>query len=78
MQKNDIGNELYSMQFQHGRIQVGFYQNVIHSVKPWVGTRCLIYFNLKEKVLEHFVKHDMKYYDNFMKMEYSNGTFVSF
>ena len=46
--------------------------------KPWVGTRCLINLNLKAKVLEHFVKHDMKYYDNFMKMGCPNGTFVSF
>ena len=76
--KNDIGNVVYSMPFQHGRIQIGFYQNVIHSVKLWVGTRCLINFNLKAKVLEHFVKHDMKYYDNFMKMGCPNGTFVSF
>ena len=77
-EKNNIGREVYSMPFQHGRIQIGFFQHVIHSVKPWVGTRCLINFNLKAKLLEYFEKHDMKYYDNFIKMGCPGGTFVSF
>ena len=76
--KNNIGEIVYSIPFQHGRIQIGFFQNVIHSVQKWKGTRCLINFNLKAKVLQHFEKYGMQYYSKFMKSGYPSGTFVSF
>ena len=76
--KKSIGNRIFSMPYQHGRIQIGFFQNVIHSVESWVGTRCLINFNLKAKVLEYFKKFDTQYYDKFMKKGFPCGTFVSF
>ena len=76
--KKNIGNPVYSVPFEHGRVQIGFYQNVIHSVNKWRGTRCLINFNLKVKVLEHFEKFGMQYYEKFMEVGYPSGTFVSF
>ena len=76
--KNNIGETVYSVPFQHGRIKIGFFQNVIHSVEKWKGTRCLINFNLKAKVLHHFEKYGMQYYSKFMESGYPSGTFVSF
>jgi len=76
--KKVVGNRVYSVPFQHGRIQIGFYQNIMHSVSPWSGTRCLINFNLKAKVLHHFELHGMRYYEKFMKSGYPGGAFVSF
>ena len=78
MKKKHIGEEKFAIPFRHGRIQIGFYQNVLHAAKSWRGNRCIINFNLKKKVLEHFETHGSKYYDSYLSMGCPNGTFVAF
>ena len=77
-EKREIGDEVFAVPFRHGRIQIGFYQNVLHSVRKWRGTRCIINFNLKKRVIQHFREHGSKYYDSYLNMGCPNGTFVAF
>ena len=36
---------LHEIEFRHGQIQIGRYDEIIHGVQSWVGTRLTINFN---------------------------------
>jgi len=52
--KDDIGKMVYSVPFEHGRLQIGYFNNIVHEASSWNGLRGGINFNLKNNVLDFF------------------------
>ena len=41
---------------QHGRLTIRYFDKIIHSGEAWEGSCGCINFNLKKKVLKHFLR----------------------
>ena len=66
LSKKDKGNTYINVPFQHGRLQIGFFNNIVHSGDTWTGVRGGINLNLKKSVLEFFSKPNLnRYYVNY-------------
>ena len=44
---------------QHGHLTIGCFDKIVHSGEVWEGSCGCINFNLKKKVLEHFLRYGM-------------------
>jgi len=53
---------MYSTKFRHGRLQIGFFDNILHSGDKWEGYRGGINFNLKKNVLKFFQDPNLAQY----------------
>lgn len=62
---------------QHGRLTIGCFDKIVHSGEVWEGSRGCINFNVKKKVLEHFLRYGMKYYTQYERNNYPSGPFFS-
>ena len=60
---------------QHGCLTIGCFDKIIHSGEAWEGSCRCINFNLKKKVLEHFLASRMKYYTQYERNNYLSGPF---
>ena len=45
---------------QHGRLTIGRFDKILHCGESWNGCRGCINFNLKTKVMEHFLRYGVK------------------
>ena len=52
--KKQPGKVVHTISFQHGRLQIGFFDDTVHAAAPWEGVRGGINFNLKKNVLNFF------------------------
>ena len=62
---------------QYGRLTVVCLDKMIHSVEAWEESRGCINFNLKQRVLEDFLKYGMKYYTQYVSNNYPSEPFFS-
>ena len=53
----DPGRKIYHVPFNHGTLQIGFFNKILHGVDEWEGQRCGIQLNIKKDVLTHFVRY---------------------
>ena len=61
--KKTVGHLTKSIPFQHGRLQIGFFDDVVHSADEWEGNRGGINFNLKKNMLKFFSDDELsKFY----------------
>ena len=58
-------NIIYEVEFKYGQIQIDWFNNVVHNVEPWRGTRLTLVFNLKGDIVEHFKEFGSKYYNEY-------------
>jgi len=66
LSKKDKGNTFINVPFQHGHLQIGFFDNIVHSGDAWTGVRGEINLNLKKSVLEFFLNPKLnQYYCNY-------------
>lgn len=56
-----------SIPFEHGRMQIGFFDEVFHGATEWEGNRITININLKLPVIKHFKEEGPKWYDQYIK-----------
>ena len=75
---NSPGNKLYQVPFQHGTLQIGFFNKVLHGVDEWDGQRCGIQVNIKRDLLAHFIKYGKTHYDKYRLSGYPQGPIVYF
>lgn len=73
---DDPGQNVYSVPFIHGTLQIGFFNKVLHGVQDWDGQRCGIQMNLKKDVLSHFVTYGTVHYDKYRLTGYPQGPIV--
>lgn len=75
--KKDVGELSHETPFEHGRVQIGTFDTVIHGVSPYVGIRMVLNFNLKSDVLEHFRLHGDKFYIQYYNAGLPPGYFLA-
>ena len=76
--KNSKGNIVHSIYFEHGRLQIGFYDKIVHSAEPWEGVRGGINLNLKRNVLSFFQKEKCrKYYNQYASAGWPSSAYVA-
>lgn len=64
--------------FQHGRLQVGFFNETVHAAGEWEGIRGGINLNLKRNVLRFFQNKELsKYYDQYKRAGFPSDNFVA-
>lgn len=64
---------MMNIPFLHGRVQVGCFDEVNHMVPEWKGERTTFNFNIKKKVIDHFLKFGPDMYNQFEKSGFLNG-----
>ena len=62
-----IGNICKEVPFQHGRIQIGNYKEIVHGVSPWIGKRITINLHIQISVLNFFTQNGNESYDDYKK-----------
>ena len=68
---------VHQTEFQHGRIQIGAFDNIIHGVNDWnSGSRGSINFNFKKNLLQHFIKNGNIYYNPYVLDGYPSKHYV--
>ena len=73
----EIRKETYSVNFEHGRIQIGFFDKVYHCALSFEGFRYALNFNSKKNVLKHFQLYGSKYYDQLVDNNYETNHFLA-
>lgn len=71
------GQLVHSVPFEHGRIQIGFYKDIVHGVDHWEGPRITLDFNTKIGVLNHFCIYGNRYTNQYKQAGYPPGNFVA-
>jgi hypothetical protein len=66
-----MGELIHNIAFEHGRLQIGFFDTTLHAAEAWVGIRGGINFNIKKNVLKFFQNKTLKRY----YLQYKNAGF---
>ena len=74
---NNYGELQQQILCEHGHITIGHFHKKVHSAEPWEGNCGCINFNLKKKILEHFLKHGTEYYCQFKNNNFQSGLFFA-
>ena len=64
------GEVVKSVSFKHGRVQVGFFNEIPHGASEWDGERGIFNFNLKLNVLKHFMTYGDRFYEKYRQSGY--------
>lgn len=76
--KEDPGKLIYTTEFQHGRLQIGFFDNVLHSASGWEGYRGGINLNLKKNVLKFFNDPTLsKFYNKYESDGFPSSNYIA-
>ena len=70
--KIDPGKLMNTIHFEHGRIQIGYFNDVSHAADSWKGLRGGINFNLKRNILRFFQNDELSQYYT----KYENHGFI--
>jgi hypothetical protein len=64
--------------FRCGNVQIGSYDKVLHGSQSWFGgMRGVINFSLQKRILSHFCKYKLKYYQQYIDAGYPSGDFMA-
>ena len=75
--KIDSKHIAFKRSFQHGQLQIGNFDKVIHGASEWKGRRQVIHLSLNKKVLGHFQKYGSRYYRQYVEAGYPEGYFLA-
>ena len=64
------GSIKHKIPFQHGRVQIGQFDSIIHGIEKWVGNRITFCFNVKKSIINHFYQFENNYYQQFVDSNY--------
>lgn len=73
---NNNNKLLHEIEFVHGRIQIGQYDEIIHGVQSWIGTRLTINLNIKIPLIEHFETEGSAFYDKYVSSGYKDTLII--
>ena len=71
------GKLVHSVPFEHGRLQIGMFKDIVHGIDYWKGTRITIDFNTKLSILNHYSLFHNQYMDQFKVAGYLCGNFCA-
>ena len=60
---------------EHGRLNIRCFYKILHYGESMSGIRGCINFNLKKKVMEHFLRYGNWYYKQFEGNDFPSGPF---
>ena len=63
--EKNCGKLISEVPFEHGRIQIGYFSEIVHGVTPWDGNRITINFNFKMDVVNHFMEMGSMFYKEY-------------
>ena len=73
-----LGSQILSVPYQHGRLQIGFYDHIYHGANPWInGQRGVINLSIQKNLLQHFYREGDHYYNQYIQAGYPSGDFVA-
>ena len=72
---DSFGHVTKEISCEHGQITIGCFDKILHCGESWSGIRGCINFNVKKKILEHFLKYGDKYYNQFESNKFPSGPF---
>lgn len=73
----DKGRIEKEISFNHGQIQVGCYNSILHGVNRWTGKRGCINLNIKMSILDHFKEEGMYYFKQYRTNNYPSENFYA-
>lgn len=73
----EAGSLKQSIPFENGRVQVGCFNKVLHKATKFSGSRFCLNFNLKQSVLDHFLKEESYFFDQYKLHGFPQGTFYA-
>ena len=72
------GKIQYIVPFQHGRLQVGFFNETVHAGGEWQDIRGGINFSLKRNILRFFQDKELsKHYDQYGRVRFPSDNIVA-
>ena len=71
-----FGNLTKEVSCEHGRLTIGCFDKILHCGESWSGICGCINFNLKKKVMEHFLRYGNNCYKQFEGNNFPSGPFV--
>ena len=75
---DSIGEKVFSVLYKHGRIQIGFFDQVLHGASNWCyGSRGVINMSITKKMLAQFYQEGDFYYKQYVNAGYPSGEFLS-
>lgn len=75
--ENNKGKAIAVIPFQHGRIQIGNFSEIVHSVSGWEGNRITLNFNIKSHIVNHFREHSDFFYSQFVQSNFQKLNFLA-
>ena len=72
-----LGHLVKKISCEHGWLTVGCFDKILHCGELWSGIRGCINFNLKNNVMEHFLRYGNICYKQFRGNNFPLGPFVS-
>ena len=64
--------------YEHGNLQIGCYDNVLHGTNRWLrGNRGVINFSMQKKIIEHFLKHGCRFFQQYVDAGFPSGDFIA-
>ena len=77
LKEKKIGKVQTVVPFQHGRIQIGNYSEVVHGVSKWRGNCITLNFNIKHQIVKHFRDHSDYYYSQWVESGFQKMNFLA-
>ena len=75
--EKEPGKVIREIPFEHGRIQIGSFSEIVHSVSGWRGNRITLNFNIKHQIVKHFRDHSDYYYSQWVESGFQKMNFLA-
>jgi len=75
---NDPGNMVHEEPFEHGKVQIGYFDKIFHGVSNWKGKRYGLNFIMKKSVFEHFDQYGDVFYSQLVNRQYKTNGMICF
>ena len=73
-----LESQILSVHYQHGILQISFYDNIYHGANPWInGQRGVLNLSIQKNLLEHFYQEGDHYYNQYIQACFPSGDFVA-
>ena len=72
-----LGDICHKENFQNGKLSIGFFDEIYHSVSNWEGNRYAINFIMKKSIYDHFDDYGSIFYSQLVDREYDGNGLIA-
>ena len=76
--QHNPGKMVHQEPFRHGKVQIGYFDKILHGVSPWKGKRYGLNFIMKKSVYDHFDKYGDIFYSKLVERQYKTNGLICF